>query len=138
MHRIWAILMCKKSHAHKKLTVLSYCGVPGSPCLSKTGLILARIFFFKFFSSLSVCTHLERVTASWPVSRRGPEPRRFFGDPASLASDNILVPMVASLIGNQLSMALLNCLHNIVFFNMIQTLACSTCKKTTTSSLKKR
>ena len=25
----------------------------------------------------------------WSVSRRGPEPRRFFGDAASLARDNI-------------------------------------------------
>ena len=33
-----------------------YCGVPGSPCLSKTGLVLARIF--KILSSLSVCVHL--------------------------------------------------------------------------------
>ncbi len=35
-----------------------YCGVPGSPCLSKTGLILAHIFHF---NSLSVCTRLVKA-----------------------------------------------------------------------------
>ncbi len=42
--------------------------------------------------------HLDSVRASppidglkghWSVSRRGPEPRWFFGDPALLARDNI-------------------------------------------------
>ena len=38
--------------------------------------------YFSIFSSLSVCQ---------PVSRRGPEPRRFFGDLALLARDNIFL-----------------------------------------------
>ncbi len=70
-----------------------YCGVPGSPCLSKTALVLARIF--SFLIGLSVCIHLDKVLRSpvdglkgpWPVCRRSPEPRQFFGDPALLACD---------------------------------------------------
>ncbi len=34
-----------------------YCGVPGSPCLSKTGLLLARIFLF-----LVVCQYVYTIT----------------------------------------------------------------------------
>ncbi len=32
---------------------------------------------------------IDGLKGHWPVSRRNPEPRRFFGDPASLARDNI-------------------------------------------------
>ncbi len=39
-------------------------------------------------SSLSVCI----LKGHWPVSHHCPEPRRFFGEPASLARDNILHP----------------------------------------------
>ncbi len=40
-----------------------YCCVPSSPCLSKTGLILARIFNF---NGLSVCIRLVRtLRMSW-------------------------------------------------------------------------
>ncbi len=53
------------------MSLALYCGVLGSPCLSKTGLVLARIFLI--LSSLSVCI--------W----------QFFGDPASLARDNIYI-----------------------------------------------
>ncbi len=49
--------------------------------------MLAR--FFKILSSLSVC--IDGLKGHWPVSRRGPEPRRFSGDPVSLARDSILV-----------------------------------------------
>ena len=71
-----------------------YCGVPGSPFLSKTGLILARIFHF---DSLLVCMCLaialrkscDVLEGKRPVSRRGLEPRWFLGDPAPLALNNI-------------------------------------------------
>ncbi len=70
------------------------------PALEKTGLMLARIF--KFLSGLSICIHLDRVLRTpcppidglkghWSVSRRGPEPVQFFGDPASLARDNTYI-----------------------------------------------
>ena len=62
-------------------------------CLSKTGLMLARIFQF-----LVVCQYMYMLSPAiyglkghWPVSRRVPEPRRFYGDPGSLACDNIYI-----------------------------------------------
>ena len=70
-----------------------YCGVPGSPCLSKTGLIVARIFcFFSgiHLGSVRPSPPVDGLKGPWPVSRRCPEPRRFFGDPALLAHDNII------------------------------------------------
>ncbi len=48
--------------------------MPGSPCLSKTGLMLARI---------------DGQKGHWSMSRCGPEPGRFFGDPTSLARNNM-------------------------------------------------
>ncbi len=41
-----------------RLLICIYCGMPGSSLLSKTGLILARIFHF---NSLSVCIHLLKA-----------------------------------------------------------------------------
>ncbi len=61
---------------------LFYCGVPGSPCLSKTGLSVDP--YFLILSGLSLCK------GPWSVPRRCPEPRRFIGDPASLTRDIIL------------------------------------------------
>ncbi len=52
------------------------------PALVKTGLILARIFHFN---------GLYGLQGEQPVSRRGLEPRRFFGDPTPLARDNTYV-----------------------------------------------
>ena len=35
---------------------------------------------------------VDGLKGHWSMSRRGPEPRRFFGDPTSLACDNIFSP----------------------------------------------
>ncbi len=43
----------------------TFCGVPGSPCLSKTGLILARIFQF-----LVVCQYV----CAWLTTRVSSRP----------------------------------------------------------------
>ncbi len=56
-----------------------YCDVPGSPCLSKTGLMVGESF--SIFGSLSL---------GLPVSCRWLEPRWFAGDLNALAQDNIL------------------------------------------------
>ncbi len=56
-HLCYGVWMCKKTDFRFTLSV-EYCGVPGSPCLSKTGLILARIFHF---NGLSVCICLVRA-----------------------------------------------------------------------------
>ncbi len=41
-----------KDRAHFVKGIHAYCGVPGLPCLSITGLILARIFHFLVVFSL--------------------------------------------------------------------------------------
>ncbi len=61
-----------------------YCGVPGSPCLSKTGLMTRHVGHMRFYPPV------DGLKGHWSVSRRGPEPKRFFGDPISLARDNII------------------------------------------------
>ncbi len=45
--------------SYQRHTVLVYCGMPGSPCLSKTGLISARIFLI--FNNLSICIRLVKA-----------------------------------------------------------------------------
>ncbi len=37
-----------------------------------------------------VCPPIDGLKGPWSVSRRGLEPRRFFGDPAPLARNNII------------------------------------------------
>ena len=40
----------------------------------------------------------------WSVSHRGLEPRRFFGDPALLARDNIFGPLITGTDHNHISL----------------------------------
>ncbi len=64
----------------------AYCDVPGSPCLSKTGLVYSPFFCFKFFQSTCERTKgslTPCLVAAW-------SPWWFVGDPTSLARDNIL------------------------------------------------
>ena len=64
-----------KTTPYTTIVPVTYCGVPGSTCLSKTGLIIIGSCF-SIFGSLSVCIHYlrtEGLTArvlSWPEAKR--------------------------------------------------------------------
>ncbi len=53
-------------------TLLIYCGMPGSPCLSKTGLMLARILFFKWSVHYRSLVHLSSLPGAKAVRQRPP------------------------------------------------------------------
>ena len=81
---IWEAKLMESGIARKPPR--TYCGMPGSPCLSKTGLMLARIL--NFLSGLSICVLL--LLSTYPLFRRDSRwGYLFFGDPASLARNNI-------------------------------------------------
>ncbi len=69
-----------RSDRTQHMTIIYDCLFPD---LAKTGLILARIFLFFF-----------RTNGLMALVSSRPEPRRFFGDPAWLARDNIWITFV--------------------------------------------
>ena len=70
-----------------RYAVNKYCDVPGSPCLSKTGIVVGPSF--SIFGSYRFRPPVNGPKDPWPVSCRCPEPRWFVGNPTSLARDNI-------------------------------------------------